>query len=91
MSKREEILHELPTEKRNTVKNYINKLKEEKEQYESLFRFLLIEIYNVDNTEPDWNFIEQIILRKAYNLGYVELNGNEDFILSNKGKKFIKE
>ena len=56
--------------------------------FENLFKVLLSEIFKSD--EIDWSFIEQIILRHAYNLGYVECNEN-NFILNELGKEFINE
>lgn len=64
---------------------------EEDKKIKELFKFLLEEIFNEDKTEPNYGLIEQVILRKAYVLGYVELDENKDFILSDKGKKFIEE
>ena len=63
----------------------------ENKKIKELFKFLLEEIFNEDKTEPNYGLIEQVILRKAYALGYVELDENKDFILSDKGKEFIEE
>lgn len=50
---------------------------------------VLLDNIFVDN--PDYDLMEQIILRYGYHSGYVELNESKDFVLSKKGKRLLKK
>lgn len=72
-----------------TIVSDVDDMITELNQYTQLMIFLLNKIF-VDNQEDQFpDFVEQIILRYAKSLGYVELNDNKDFQLSYKGVRLL--
>lgn len=56
-------------------------------RYKKLMSVLLPWVFTDNNTE----LTKQIILRFAHQDGYVELNDNKDFVISDKGVRLIEE
>lgn len=59
--------------------------------YKKLIKVLLKEIFT-DAETPDYEFIEQIILRYAYRSHYLDYDKEENlYTLNDRGSKLIKE
>jgi hypothetical protein len=56
-------------------------------RYKKLMRVLLQYIFT---DEDNADIIEQVLLRIAYHDGYVELDDDKDFVLSDKGVRLIE-
>lgn len=54
------------------------------------FMRVALKYFLTDDWDMDHETFKQIVCRMAYHDGYVELDEDKDFVLSNKGLKLIK-
>lgn len=58
-------------------------------QYKKLLKVLLALVF--EHKKPNYKMMEQIVIRHGVKYGYVELNENDEFVLTEKGKKIVAD